>query len=290
MKRERWWAGLFVGPAVFLIAAYLVYPAIVTIYLSFFDRNSVEFVGFDNYVRIFTNNAMLTALKNNLLWLVTFPVLTVGLGLVLAVLTDRVRYESVAKSIIFLPMAISFAGAGVIWRFMYTYRPMGDPQIGLLNQIGTALGAEPVAWLLERPWNNFALIAVGVWMWTGFCMVVISAAYKGIPRELIEAARVDGASEWQLFRHVSMPQLLPTLGVVMTTMIINCLKVFDIVYVMTNGNYGTEVIANRMYKEMFQFRQFGRASALAVVLFVAILPFVVVSMRRHRREEQSVNG
>ena len=145
MKRERLWAGLFLGPAVFLIAGYLVYPAFVTIYLSFFDRNSTEFVGLDNYVRIFTNNAMLTALKNNLLWLVTFPVLTVGLGLLLAVLTDRVRYESVAKSIIFLPMAISFAGAGVIWRFMYTYRPVRDPQISLLNQIRAALGAEPVA-------------------------------------------------------------------------------------------------------------------------------------------------
>lgn len=290
MKRERLWAGLFIGPAVFLIAAYLIYPALVTIYLSFFDRTATEFVGFDNYVRIFTNSTMLTALQNNLLWLVTFPALTVGLGLLLAVLTDRVRYESVAKSIIFLPMAISFAGAGVIWRFMYTYRPAGDPQIGLLNQLRVVFGAEPKAWLLESPWNNFALIAVGVWMWTGFCMVVISAAYKGIPRDLLEAARVDGASEWQLFWRVSLPQLLPTIGVVMTTMVINCLKVFDIVYVMTNGNYGTEVIANRMYKEMFQFRQFGRASALAVVLFLAILPFIILSLRRYRREERNING
>src|SRR5690554_294261 len=182
-------------------------------------------------------------------------------------------------------MAISFAGAGVIWRFMYTYRPMGDPQIGLLNQIRVALGAEPVAWLLERPWNNFALIAVGVWMWTGFCMVVISAAYKGIPRELVEAARVDGATEWQVFRHVSLPQLLPTLGVVMTTMIINCLKIFDIVYVMTNGNYGTEVIANRMYKEMFQFRNYGRASAIAVVLFFLIIPVIIMNVKRMRGDE-----
>lgn len=285
MKRRGMWAGLFVGPAALLIATYLIYPAAVTIILSFKDGRSVEWVGIANYINVFTSSAMLTAFRNNILWLVTFTLSTVGLGLVLAVLTDRVRYEALAKSVIFLPMAISFAGAGVIWRFVYTYRPPGDPQIGLLNQILTILGFEPVAWLIERPWiNNFALIAVGVWMWTGFCMVVISAAYKGIPKDLLEAARVDGASEWRLFWSVSFPQIRPTLAVVATTMVINCLKVFDIVYVMTNGNYGTEVIANRMYKEMFQFRNFGRASALAVVLFVAIVPFIIATLRRHRKE------
>src|SRR5690606_5390477 len=163
-------------------------------------------------------------------------------------------YEAAAKSIIFLPMAISFAGAGVIWRFMYTYRPADAPQIGLLNQIMVWLGREPVGWLIERPWvNNFALIAVGVWIWTGFCMVILSAAYKGIPKELLESARIDGANEWQVFWGISYPSIKPTIAVVATTMIINVLKVFDIVYVMTNGSFDTEVIANRMYKEMFQF-------------------------------------
>lgn len=288
MKQNRLWPSLFVGPALLLIATYLIYPAVVTIILSFKNARSDAFVGLANYQYLFTNNTMLTAFRNNLLWLVVFTLGTVLLGLILAVLTDRVRYESIAKSIIFLPMAISFAGAGVIWRFMYTYQPPGVPQIGLLNQILTSLGFEPIAWLIERPWiNNFALIAVGVWMWTGFCMVVISAAYKGIPKDLIEAARVDGASEWKLFWSISFPQLKPTLAVVATTMVINCLKVFDIVYVMTNGNYGTEVVANRMYKEMFQFRNFGRASALAVILFAAILPFIIASLRRHRKEAKS---
>lgn len=285
MRAQRGWAWVFTGPALFLIAIYLVYPAINTIYLSFFDRRSEVPVGFRNYVEIFTSQAMLTAFRNNLLWLVVFTAATVCLGLLLAVLTDRVRYEAIAKSIIFLPMAISFAGAGVIWRFVYAYRPPGEPQIGLLNQLVTAFGGEPVGWLIARPWvNNFALIAVGVWMWTGFCMVILSAAYKGIPRELVEAARVDGASEWQAFWNISFPYIRGTLAVVTTTMVINVLKIFDIVYVMTNGNFDTEVIANRMYKELFQFRNFGRASALAVVLFVAVLPVMISSFRRYREE------
>lgn len=285
MKENRSWAGIFVGPAVLLIATYLIYPTLVTVYLSFFDRRSEGFVGFANYVEVFKSQAIMSAFQNNLLWLVTFTTATVGLGLVMAVLTDRVRYEAVAKSIVFMPMAISFAGAGVIWRFVYTYRPMGDEQIGVLNQVVTWLGYEPIAWLIERPWiNNFALIAVGTWMWTGFCMVILSAAYKGIPRDIMEAARVDGAGEWKLFWHVSFPHLKSTVAVVSTTMVITVLKVFDIVYVMTNGNYNTEVVANRMYKEMFQFRHFGRASALAVLLFIAILPFIVTSLRQHRRQ------
>lgn len=285
MRAQRGWAWAFTGPALLLIAVYLVYPAINTIYLSFFDRRSEAPVGLRNYVEIFTSQAMLTAFRNNLLWVVVFTSATVVLGLLLAVLADRVRYESIAKSIIFLPMAISFAGAGVIWRFVYAYRPPGEPQIGLLNQLVTAFGGEPVGWLVTRPWvNNFALIAVGVWMWTGFCMVILSAAYKGIPRELVEAARVDGATEWQAFWKISFPYIRGTLSVVTTTMVINVLKIFDIVYVMTNGSFDTEVIANRMYKELFQFRNFGRASALAVVLFAAVLPVMIASFRRYREE------
>lgn len=281
MNQNKSWSALFVGPAVFLLGIYLVYPIVNTIYLSFYDRRSENFVGLSNYVDILTSSATQTALRNNLLWLIVFTGCTVLLGLALAVLTDRVRYEAVAKSIIFLPMAISFAGAGVIWKFIYTYRPPGDPQIGLLNEILTRLGFEPVAWLIMRPWvNNLALIFVGVWMWTGFSMVILSAAYKGIPKELMESARVDGANEWQVFRHVSFPTIRGTVAVVTTTMMINVLKIFDIVYVMTNGSFGTDVVANMMYKEMFQFRHFGRASALAVLLFLAILPFMLISIRR----------
>lgn len=274
-------AALFAAPALLAVGFYLVYPALHTIFLSFLDRGLTTWVGLDNYVRLFTADATRTALRNNLLWLVTFTALTVGLGLLMAVLTDGLRYETIARSIMFMPMAISFAGAGVIWKFMYAFKPAGEAQIGLLNGLRTLFGAAPIGWLVERPWiNNFALIAVGVWMWTGFAMVILSAAYKGIPREMIEAARVDGANEWRVFFHVSLPAMGTTVAVVTTTMIINVLKIFDVIYVMTNGSFGTEVLANRMYKEMFQFRNYSGASAIAVVLFVAVLPMMAMNVRR----------
>ena len=286
MRRGGAWAWGFTAPALLLIAFYLAYPSVATIYYSLFDRRSERFVGLANYVELLSSPAMLTAFRNNVLWLLLFTTLTVGLGLALAVLTDRVRYESVVKAFIFLPMAISFVGAGVIWKFVYAYRPPGAPQIGLANQVMVSLGQEPVGWLITQPWvNNLALIVVGVWIWTGFAMVVLSAAYKGIPRELLEAARVDGASEWQIFWKVSLPLIQSTVSVVATTMVITVLKVFDIVYVMTNGNFGTEVMANRMYKEMFQFRHFGRASAIAVILFLAIVPVMLANIRRFREQE-----
>lgn len=286
MRRGGAWAWGFVAPALLLIGFYLAYPTVQTIYLSFMDRRSEHFVGLSNYVRLFTSSAMLTAFRNNLLWLVVFTAGTVGLGLLMAVLTDRVRYEAAAKALIFLPMAISFVGAGVIWKFMYAYQPPGVPQIGLANQVMVMLGQQPRGWLVERPWvNNLALIAVGVWIWTGFAMVVLSAAYKAIPKELLEAARVDGATEWQVFWRISLPVIQSTVAVVATTMIINVLKVFDIVYVMTNGNFGTEVMANRMYKEMFEYQDFGRASAIAVILFLAIVPIMLANIRRFRRQE-----
>ena len=284
-NRVRPWA--YVGPTLLILLVYLVYPVFNTIYLSLFDKRSENFVGFANYVFAFTSKPMLIAFRNNLLWLVVFTTFTVGLGLIIAVLTDRVRYESAAKSTIFLPMAISFVGAGVIWKFVYAFRPAGQPQIGLLNGMLTAIipNFEPIGWLVNKSVNNFALIASGVWIWTGFCMVILSAALKGIPREIIEAARVDGASEWQIFWRVIVPMISSTIAVVATTMVINVLKVFDIVYVMTNGAFDTEVIANRMYKEMFQFRDFGRASAIAVILLLAIIPVMVLNIRRFQEQE-----
>lgn len=275
---------VYVGPAVFFLLIFQVYPALQTIYLSFMDRRSEAFVGFANYRYVFTSPVMLTAFRNNLFWLIFFTAGTVGLGLLFAILVDRVKYESFAKSIIFMPMAISFVGAGVVWKFMYTYKPPGTEQIGLLNQILVVLGFEPKGWLLENPLNTFALIIVGLWIWTGYCMVILSAAYKGIPRELIEAAQVDGASELQVFRHITIPEMRPTLTMVITTMLVNVLKIFDIIYVMTNGNFGTEVIANRMFKEMFQFANTGRASAIAVVLFLMIIPIMFANIRQKLRE------
>lgn len=253
----------------------------------FFDKGSNVFVGAGNYIYAFTNRVMLTAFRNNALWVVVFSAITVFLGLVLAVLLDRVRYEVIIKSIIFMPMAISFVGASVIWKFVYAFRPAGAPQIGILNALLQTFHLPPVAWLIERPWlNNLCLILVGIWVWTGFCLVVLSASYKSIPRQFLEAARIDGASEWRIFWRVILPLLVPTITVLTTTMAVFVLKVFDIIYVMTNGNFGTEVIANRMYKEMFQFGNFGRSSAIAVVLLVLVLPMMLLNLHRFKREEK----
>jgi alpha-glucoside transport system permease protein len=278
---------LYVGPAVLFLLVYQVYPALQTIYLSFLDRRSESFVGLANYKYVFTSQTMLRAFKNNLLWLVVFTAGTVGLGLLFAILVDRVRYERLAKSIIFMPMAVSFVGAGVVWKFIYAYRPAGAEQIGLRNQSVTVLGLEPKGWLLENPINNLALIVVGLWIWTGYCMVILSAAYKGIPKELMEAGQVDGANDWQVFRHIIVPEMRPALTMVTTTMLVNVLKIFDIIYVMTNGNFGTEVIANRMFKEMFQFANTGRASAIAVVLFMMIIPIMYANVRQKLKGEGS---
>lgn len=285
IEKKKRYIALFIGPALLFISIYLLYPSIHTIFLSFMGRKSETFVGFKNYIYAFTSRTMLIAFRNNLLWLIFFTALTVGLGLLFAILVDRVKYEQIAKSIIFMPMAVSFVGAGVVWKFIYNYKPMGTNQIGLLNQILTSFGLQPKGWLVQSPLNTFALIFVGVWIWTGFCMVILSAAYKGIPRELMEAGRVDGASEWQIFRHIIFPSMSSTIAVVATTMIVNVLKIFDIVYVMTNGNFSTEVIANRMYKEMFQYRNYGRASAIAVVLFIFIVPVIVINIKRMRGDE-----
>ncbi|NLJ83867.1 MAG: sugar ABC transporter permease [Halanaerobiaceae bacterium] len=283
IKNKKWWVALFLGPALFFITLYLLYPLLHTIVISFFDKRSEAFVGLENYIYSFSSPVMRAAFRNNLMWLVFFTIGTVGLGLLFAILVDRVKYEKFAKTIIFMPMAISFVGAGVVWKFIYTYRPVMTEQIGLLNQLVILFGGKPQGWLLRGPWmNNLALIFVGIWIWTGFSMVILSAAYKGIPKELIEAARVDGANEWRVFLNVIIPSMAGTIISVMTTMVINVLKIFDIVYVMTNGNYGTEVIANRMYKEMFQYRNYGRASAIAVVLFLCIIPVIILNIRREK--------
>lgn len=281
--RVRPW--LWAGPALLLLTIYLIYPTINTAYLSLLNRDSTQFVGLENYLFFFTNNATLLALRNNVLWIIFFTLLTVTLGLLIAVLFDRVSYEAAAKALIFMPMALSFVAAGVIWKLMYDFQPPIRPQTGTLNAIITLFGADPVAWLVNRNTNNPALIWVGVWMWTGFAMVILSAGLKGIPTEIIEAARVDGANELQILRRITIPMLSSTIAVVATTMVIWALKVFDVVYVMTNGNFGTEVIANRMYKEMFNFRHFGRASAIAIVLLLAIIPVMLVNIRRFREQE-----
>ncbi len=276
---------VFVGPALAILSWYLLLPTVRTLYTSFFDARSVRFVGLANYVYAFTEPKMLESFRNNLLWLVFGTGLSVTFGLLVAILADRSKFETIAKSLIFLPMAISFVGAGVIWRFIYFYKPPTQEQIGLLNAILVGLGGEPQAWLTLRPWNNLFLIAILIWLQTGYAMVLLSAALKGVPEELLEAGRIDGASEVQIFFNILIPYIQGTIVTVSTTILILTLKIFDIVFVMTNGNYGTEVIASQQYKQMFKFQHFGRGSAIAIVLLIAVIPVMWYNLKQFGEQE-----
>jgi alpha-glucoside transport system permease protein len=277
---------IWVGPALALVAAFLVYPSIATVWISLLSPDGLQFVGLSNYAHILTDNSVVIAIRNNVYWLVLYTGAVLLLGLILAVLADRVPYEGPVKTLFFMPMAISFVAASVIWRFMYAYRPPGVTQIGTLNAVWTSLlHQQPIPWLIDQRVNNFALIFVAVWIWTGFAMVITSAALKGIPSELVEAARVDGANEFQVFVRIIVPLLAPTLTVIGTTLVIFALKAFDIVYVMTNGAYETDVLARRMYQEMFANRNFGRSGAIAVILLLAVVPVLLFNLRRFRFQE-----
>jgi alpha-glucoside transport system permease protein len=341
---------IFLAPAIVFLAIALLIPAIRTIYVSFFDRRSANFIGLDNYRTIFSNEdifqadgigdivssrlfiaavlliavvtiymfvrnattrrgldfsaplpvvgysiaaflillAAMSVLRaviwNNFFWVIFVTALSTIFGLALAVLADRSRGESLAKSLIFMPMAISFVGASIIWRLVYAYTPADSEQIGVMNQIVVAFGGDPVPWIQNEPWNGLLLMAIMIWIQTGFAMVVLSAAIKGVPTELLEAARVDGASEGQIFWRITLPQVRSTLLVVVVTVVMTVLKVYDIVKVMTNGQFGTEVIANRMFNTAFINRDYGEGSALAVLLFVAVLPLMIANVRRTRKE------
>lgn len=288
----RWREGVrpyvFVGPAIVTLSVFLIYPVINTILTSFKDANGQSFVGLANYRFVFTDESMLRSIRNTAGWVVFVPLVAVSIGLVFATLADRLtRGESVAKSIIFLPMAISFVGAAVTFKLIYSYRPQGfGSNIGLLNGVKQGLGQHPVPWLSERPWNNLLLMVVMIWMQTGFAMVVLSAAIKAIPDDIIEAARIDGASEMQVFWRITVPTILPTIVVVTTYMVINALKVFDIVFVLGNPEAnGTEVIAERMIRWFFISGHEGRGAAIAVVLFLAVIPVMIWNVRRFREQE-----
>jgi alpha-glucoside transport system permease protein len=295
MKQGQLAPWLYLLPALILMTVFIVYPTIGTIRLSLLDAHSTNSAAttctagqpcwgiFENYRYALTNPVMLLALRNNALWLLLMVPGTLAGGLFFALLADRVRYENVAKGIIFLPTAISFIGAGIIWRFMYDIQTGGGPQIGLLNAVIVGLGGRPVTWLSNPAINNFSLMVVGVWLWAGFCMTILSAAIKGVSAEILEAARVDGANEWQVFWHILFPSIQTTVIVVLTTMAIIILKIFDVVFVMTNGNFGTEVIANRMFALIVT--NAGQSTAIAVVLIVLTIPIMIFNIRRFRREE-----
>ena len=290
VKRERvrssirpW---LFLAPALLLLIIYLFYPLVETFRLSFFDSTDSKFVGLANYRWVFADQNFLITIRNNFMWLLVVPTLATICGLIVAVLADRVWWGNIAKTMVFMPMAISFVGASVIWKFVYDYRGPGQAQIGILNAITTGMGFEPQAWITLPFWNNFFLMAILIWIQTGFAMVILSAALRGVPNETIEAARIDGANELQIFFEIMVPQVMSTILVVWTTITITVLKVFDIVMAMTGGQWDTSVLANLMYDWMFRGGgDYGRSSTLAMVLMFAVIPVMAFNIRRFRTEE-----
>jgi alpha-glucoside transport system permease protein len=292
---------VFVGPAMAILFWYLAFPVVRTFWLSLFDRDgppggasifealqSDAFVGLSNYVALFTQRLLQEALRNNVMWIVFGSTFSVVLGLLVAVLADRSKFERTAKSLIFLPMAISFVGASVIWNFMYEVRPAEQPQIGVLNAILVFLGRDPHPWdkwVAIAPWNNLFLILIVVWLQTGFAMVLFSAALKGIPEELLEAGRVDGANEVQIFFGIMIPYIMGTIITVWTTIVIFTLKIFDVVWVMTGGQFGTHVIATQFYRQSFTARNSGIGSAIAIVLLLTVIPVMIYNLRQFREQE-----
>ncbi|GAA4427968.1 sugar ABC transporter permease [Georgenia halophila] len=270
----------FGGPAAFLLVLGLLYPAVRTTVMSFMDGSSETFVGVANYEWVFTNPDSLQAFINTFFWVVLVPLVSTSVGLIYAILVDRSRFEKIAKTMLFVPMAISFVGAGIIWKFVYEYRGAAQDQIGLLNALLVGLGIEPLRFLQDAPWNTFFLIAVMIWIQAGFAMVLLSAAIKAIPDDIVEAARLDGVSGWQMFRSITVPSIRPTLVVVVTTITIATLKIFDIPRTMTGSRFDTQVLANMMYDQSFTFGNNGTGSALAVVIFVLVIPIVVFNVRQ----------
>ena len=283
-KQEGLRAGIWLFFPILLGGGILLYPLVQTLIMSFQNDDSSGFIGLENYAWVFSES-VLPVLVNNLLWLVLLPIVTLAAGVLLAALADRVRYEWLVRSVMLLPMAVSFSAAAVLWRLMYAYRPSGTDQLGTLNGVLNLFGIDTVAFLSDPKIATFSLIGVGVWMSVGLCMLMASAAMKNMDQSTLEAARLDGAGEIRMMLNVIIPQIAPTLSVIYTTQLIFALKVFDIVYTMTNGQFNTDVIANRMYSELFRSRDYGHASAIAVVLLVAAIPIIIINVRQFRAEK-----
>ncbi len=283
---------VFIGPAVAILIWYLALPSARTFWISLFGRDGPaggDFVGLANYTSVLSDRLMREAFRNNIIfWMLTATPLTVIFGLLTAILADRSKFERLSKSLIFMPMAISFVGAGVIWNFIYEVKPAGIPQIGVLNALATGLGSKPQAWPAYTdiaPFNNIFLVIILVWLQTGYAMVLFSAALKGVPEEILEAARVDGASEVQAFFRIMIPYIQGTIITVTTTIVIFTLKIFDVVWVMTGGQFGTDVIATQFYRQSFTARNSGYGSAIAVILLVVVIPVMVYNLRQFRQQE-----
>jgi alpha-glucoside transport system permease protein len=286
-RADRAVAAAFIGPAIFMVSVGLCYPAIKTMVQSFQDADGKHWIGIDNYKTIFTNSDDLTVLRNTAIWVLVAPFVATAVGLVYATLVDRTRFESFAKALVFLPMSISFVGASIIWGFVYDSSSQGRDQVGLLNQILVWLGFQPQQFLLNSPWNTFFLIVVMIWIQAGFAMTILSASIKAIPDEIIEAARIDGVGGITLFRTITIPSIRPALIVVLTTIAIGTLKVFDIVRTMTGGQFNTSVVANEFYTQSFRAANQGLGAALAGLLFILVIPIVVYNVRQLRESESS---
>ena len=275
---------LFLGPALIALMLYLVYPVFDSIRLSFMNRSGTEFVGLANYRWMFGDGQFRESIFNNFLWLLVVPAAATFFGLIIAVLTDRIWWGNIAKSLIFMPMAISFVGAAVIWKFIYDYRGDGQVQIGILNAIVQHFGGKPEVWISLPFWNNFFLMIILIWIQTGFAMVILSAALRGIPEETIEAAVIDGANDFEIFFKIKIPQIMGTVVVVWTTITLVVLKVFDIVFAMTNGQWETQVLANYMFDKLFRANDWGVGSASAMVIMLLVLPILVWNVYNARKE------
>ena len=278
---------LFLGPALILLTVYLIYPVFQTIWLSFHDKAGNEFVGTANYSWAFRDSQFRQSIFNNFLWLLVVPAACTFFGLVIAVLTDRIWWGNLARSLIFLPLAISFVGASVIWKFVYDYRGEGQEQIGILNAIVGWFGFDPQVWISMPFWNNFFLMVILVWIQTGFATVILGAALRGVPEDTLEAALIDGAGPFKIFWRIMVPQIMPTIIVVWTTITVLVLKVFDIVLTMTNGQWDTQVLANLMFDWMFRGGgDFGRGAAIAIIIMLAVLPIMVWNIRQANAEQK----
>jgi len=275
---------IFLGPALVLLLAGLIIPAIRTFVFSFMNPDSNGWVGFDNYYWMTQDPNIKTIMINTILWIMVVPIFTAALALLLAIMLDRIKHESIPKSLLFMPMAISFVGASIIFKFVYEYRDPGEVQIGLLSSVVDFLGGTPKDWMLSKPLNTFLLMIIYVWTQMGFGMVILSAAIKAVPADIVEASSLDGASGWCLFRNITFPMIKGTFIVVLATGVVGSLKLFDIVRTMTGGNFGTNVLANEMYSQVFvQFDQ-GKGSALAIVLFLLVTPILIYNIRSLRKE------
>ncbi len=288
LKRVHWIA--FLTPALVLVALVLLVPIVQTIVWSFMDKRVENFVGFDNYIALFTDPNFLSVLLNNLLWVLVVPAITVAIGTAVATLTNQVgpTREKIFKTLIFMPMSISFVAAATIWSLTYAYVPPGRPEVGVLNSVMVGLGLEAQPWLTisDGRLNTFLLMAVLVWLQVGYSMVIISAAIKAVPEETLEAARLDAANAWQVFRHVILPQVWGSIMAVFVTVLILVMKIFDVVLAMTGGNFDTSVLALEWFRVFFESREIGPASAIVVVLFVLIVPLMYVQIRTVKQQEE----